>query len=66
MDGKYNYLKGIRTAIEERLGRSLSENEFQRLLRHGEGRFWELNWQSNGIRLYDLPTSLPKTGMLVS
>jgi hypothetical protein len=56
MTTKYDYLKGIREAIEQRLGRSLNELEFQRLLIRGNGQFWDLNWGADGIRLYDLNT----------
>jgi hypothetical protein len=54
MTTKYDYLKGIRSAIEARLGRSLNEMEFQTLLIRGNGRFWDLRWNSDGIRLYDV------------
>ena len=53
MTTKYNYLKGIRYAVEQRLGRSLSELEFQILLIRGQGQFWDLDWNADGIRLYD-------------
>ncbi len=54
MDTNYDYLKGIRSAIEQRLGRSLTQVEFQTLLIRGHGRFWDLNWGDEGIRLYDV------------
>lgn len=54
MTTKYDYLKGIRSAIEQRLGRSLNELEFQTLLIRGNGRFWDLQWNTDGIRLYDV------------
>ena len=59
MNEKYNYLTGIRQAIEQRMGRSLSELEFQLLLIRGNGQFWDLHWSADGIRLYDLNTPMP-------
>ena len=53
MTGHYNYLSHIKNAIEQRLGRSLSQVEFEILLIRGQGRFWELTWQEGGIRLLD-------------
>jgi hypothetical protein len=54
MNTHFDYLKGIRDAVEQRLGRSLSEIEFQVLLIRGDGQFWDLDWNSEGIRLYEI------------
>ena len=54
MTGHYDYLHHIRHAIEQRLGRSLSQVEFEILLIRGHGQFWELDWRTGGIRLRDL------------
>lgn len=61
MNTKYDYLKGIRSAIEERLGRSLNELEFEILLIRGHGRFWDLQWSADGIRLYDVNSASLKS-----
>lgn len=58
MNDKYTYLTGIREAIEQRMGRALSDLEFQVLLIRGNGQFWDLDWGADGIRLYD-PNSVP-------
>ena len=54
MNDKYTYLTGIREAIEQRLGHALSDLDFQILLIRGHGQFWDLHWNADGIRLYDL------------
>ena len=54
MTNHYTYLNHIRDAIEQRMGRSLSEVEFKDLLIRGHGRFWDLDQDTGGIRLHDL------------
>ena len=54
MTSHYDHLTHIRQAIEQRLGRSLSQIEFETLLIRGQGQFWDLDWGTGGIRLRDL------------
>ena len=53
MTGQYTHLNHIKQAVEQRMGRTVSQLEFEILLIRGHGQFWELTWQTGGFRLLD-------------
>jgi hypothetical protein len=46
----------VRETFERRLGRTLSETEFEQILRSGDGLFWDYLPQRGFLQYYDQAT----------